>query len=181
MAKSLSEQLLGAGLVDQKKAKQAQQEKRKQTRVQHKLKQPPADETQARLAQERAAKAERDRALNQQRRDADNLKAMRAQVRQMLEHSGIRADGDIRFNFNDPRSNKIKSLYVSARQQNQLAQGQLAVCSDNDHYVLVPRNIADKIAQRFQEAVIFLADYKNDVPAEDDPYKDYPVPDDLMW
>lgn len=181
MAKSLAEQLLGAGLVDQKKAKKAQQEKRKETRAQHKLKQPPADETQARLAKERAAKAERDRALNQQRLAAENLKAMHAQVRQMLEHSGIKSDGDIRFNFNDPRSNRIKSLYVSAKQQNQLAQGQLAVCSDSEHYVLVPRNIADKIAQRFQEAVIFLADYKNDTLADDDPYKDYPVPDDLMW
>ena len=181
MAKSLADQLLGAGLVDQKKAKQAQQKTCKETRIQHKLKQPPVDQTQARLAQERAAKAERDRELNQQRRDAENLKAMHAQVRQMLEHSGIKSDGDIRFNFNDPRSNKIKSLYVSARQQNQLAQGQLAVCSDDHQYVLVPRNIADKIAQRFQEAVIFLADYKNDTPTEDDPYKDYPVPDDLMW
>lgn len=181
MAKSLAEQLLGAGLVDQKKAKQAQQEKRKDTRAQHKLKKPPADETQARLAKERADKAERDRALNQQRLAAENLKAMRAQVRQMLDHSGVKADGDIRFNFNDPRNNKIKSLYVSAKQQNQLAQGQLAVCSDNEHYVLVPRNIADKIAQRFQEAVMFVADYKKDSLAEDDPYKDYPVPDDLMW
>ena len=45
----------------------------------------------------------------------------------------------------------------------------------------MPRNIADKIAERFEEAVIFLADYKNDIPAEDDPYKDYPIPDDLMW
>lgn len=141
MAKSLSEQLLGAGLVDKKKAKQAQQEKRKETRAQHKLKQPAADQTQTRLAQERAAKAERDRALNQQRRDVENLKAMRAQVRQMLEHSGIKSDGDIRFNFNDPRSNKIKSLYVSARQQNQLAQGQLAVCSETDQYVLVPLSL----------------------------------------
>jgi len=181
MAKSLSEQLLGAGLVDQKKAKQAQQEKRKQTRAQHKLKQPPADETQARLAKERAAKAEHDRELNQQRLAAENIKAMRAQVKQMLDHSGVTADGDIRFNFNDPRSNKIKSLHVSARQQTQLAQGQLAICSDSERYVLVPRNIADKIAQRFQEAVMFVADYNNDTLADDDPYKDYPVPDDLMW
>jgi uncharacterized protein YaiL (DUF2058 family) len=181
MAKSLSEQLLGAGLVDQKKAKQAQQEKRKQTKAQHKLKKPPADENQTRLAKERAAKTEHDRTLNQQRLAAENLKAMRAQVRQMLEQSGIRGDGDIRFNFNDPRSNKIKSLYVNTIQQNQLAQGQVTVCSDNEHYVLVPRNIADKIAQRFQEAVIFVADYRNDTPEDDDPYKDYPVPDDLMW
>lgn len=181
MAKSLAEQLLGAGLVDQKKAKKAQQEKRKETRVQHRLKQPPVDETQARLAKERADKAERDRTLNQKRLAAENLKAMHAQVRQMLDHSGIQSDGDIRFNFNDPRSNKIKSLYVNSKQQNQLAQGQLAVCSDGEQYVLVPRNIADKIAQRFQEAVIFIADYKNDIPDDDDPYKDYPVPDDLMW
>ena len=58
MAKSLADQLLKAGLVDQKKVKNAQKEQRKQSK-QPKQKKGAAtvDETQARLAQQRAEKA----------------------------------------------------------------------------------------------------------------------------
>jgi uncharacterized protein len=181
MAKSLADQLLGAGLVDQKKVQKAKQEKRKETRQQHKSKTVLPDETQVRLAQERAEKAERDRKLNLQRVEAEQQKAMRAQVKQMLEHSGITISGEIRFNFTDPRNKKIKQMYVSKQVQEQLASGLLAICADGQRYILVPRNIADKIAERFADAIIFLADKASDAQAEDDPYKDYPVPDDLMW
>lgn len=181
MAKSLADQLLGAGLVDQKKAQKAKQEKRKESRQQHKSKTVVADETQVRLAQERAEKAERDRQLNQQRVDAEQQKAMRAQVKQMLVHSGIVVNGEIRFNFTDARNKKIKQMYVSKQVQEQLVSGLLAICADSERFVLVPRNIADKIAERFADAIIFLADKASDAQADDDPYKDYPVPDDLMW
>lgn len=181
MAKSLADQLLGAGLVDQKKAQKAKQEKRKETRQQHKSKTVVPDENQARLAKERAEKVERDRQLNLQRVEVERQKAMRAQVKQMLDHSGLKPEGDIRFNFTDPRNKKIKQMYVSKKVQDQLAAGLLAICSDDERYVLVPRNIADKIAERFADAVIFLVDKASDANADDDPYKDYPVPDDLMW
>jgi uncharacterized protein len=72
-------------------------------------------------------------------------------------------------------------MYVSKKVQDQLAAGLLAICADDERYVLVPRNIADKIAERFADAVIFLADRATDANVDDDPYKDYPVPDDLMW
>lgn len=180
MAKSLADQLLGAGLVDQKKAKQVKQEKRKQTRQQHKG-QVGADDTQARLERQRAEKAERDRQLNQQRQQAEQAKAMRAQVRQMLQQSRIHAAGDVRFSFTDPTVNKIKQLYVTEQIQNQLARGKLAICADGDGYVVVPKNVADKIAERFAAAVIFLADNQANQPEDDDPYKDFPIPDDLMW
>ncbi|ALO47152.1 DUF2058 domain-containing protein [Pseudohongiella spirulinae] len=182
MAKSLADQLLKAGLVDQKKVKNAQKEQRKQSK-QPKQKKGAAtvDETQARLAQQRVEKAERDRLLNLQRVEAERQKAMRAQIRQMLDHSGFRSQGDIRFNFTDPASKKIKQIYVTQKEQDQLAKGVLAICQNDDKYVLVPRNIADKIAERFGEAVVFLAAKNESDTAEDDPYKDYPVPDDLMW
>lgn len=181
MAKSLADQLLGAGLVDDKKVKQAKKEKRKQTRQQHKGVAAETDETQARLQQQREEKAERDRQLNLKRQEEENAKAMRAQVHQMLQQSKIHASGDVRFSFTDDRIKKIKQLYVTAQVQNQLARGKLAICADDEEYIVVPKNVADKIAERFAEAIIFLADNQPDTPEEDDPYKDFPIPDDLMW
>jgi uncharacterized protein len=181
MSKSLADQLLGAGLVDPKKAKKARQQQRKQSKQQKHSKTDVPDETKQRLAQQREAQAERDRQLNQQRVEAERQKAMRAQVRQMLEHSGIRADGDVRFNFTDPVSKKIKHTYVNRKQQDQLAAGMLAICADGDKFVIVPGNIADKIAERFADAVVFRVDKREDTDDEDDPYKDHPIPDDLMW
>ena len=78
-------------------------------------------------------------------------------------------------------SRKIKQMYVSAAVQEQLARGQLAICADDESFVLVPRVVADKIAERDASVIIFLADPQKQALAEDDPYKDFPIPDDLMW
>lgn len=177
MAKSLAEQLLGAGLVDKKKMDKVRKEKRKGKKTADTV----AADIQARLLQERAQQIARDRELNQQRVEQDRARAIAAQVKQMLQHSRQRVDGDIRFSFTDPRSNRIKHLYVNLAMQNQLARGQLAICIDDDNYVLVPRVVADKIRERLPAAVIFLADPNQDAVAEDDPYRDFPIPDDLMW
>ena len=180
MAKSLADQLKGAGLVNDQKAKKIQAEKRKQKKQQLKG-QAEADDTQARLQQQRAEKAERDRQLNQQRKAAEDAKAMQAQARQMLQQNRQPVDGEIQFNFTDKRINKIKRIYVSADIQEQLAKGRLAICATDDDYVVVPKNIAEKVAERFPEALIFLADPKAEELDEDDPYKEFPIPDDLMW
>jgi uncharacterized protein YaiL (DUF2058 family) len=177
MAKSLAEQLLGAGLTDKKKVEKARKEKRQQNKVRSGV----VDDTQLRLQQERAAQVERDRQLNLKRLEEERAKAIRAQVKQMLQQSRQKSDGEIRFSFTDPRNKKIKQMYVSAAIQDQLACGQLAICADSEEFVLVPRVVADKIAERQTEAVIFLVDQKVDQHAEDDPYKDFPIPDDLMW
>jgi uncharacterized protein YaiL (DUF2058 family) len=47
--------------------------------------------------------------------------------------------------------------------------------------VLVPAEVADKLMERDASVVIFRAEKIKDQPDEDDPYKDYVVPDDLMW
>ena len=177
MAKSLAEQLLGAGLTDKKKVEKARKEKRQKNKVRSGT----VDDTQQRLQQERAVQVERDRQLNLKRLEEERAKAIRAQVKQMLKQSRQKPNGEIRFSFTDPRNKRIKQMYVSAAIQDQLARGQLAICADGEEFVLVPRVVADKIAERQAEAVIFLADQKSEHPSEDDPYKDFPIPDDLMW
>lgn len=179
MAKSLADQLLGAGLVDDKKAKQVKHQKRKQQKQELKG-EIEADDTPQRLEQQRREKAERDRALNRQRQAEEEAKAMQAQARQMLVQNRQPVDGDIRFNFTDHRINKIKRIYVSKDIQDHLAAGKLAICADGDEYFVVPRAIADKVAERFAEAVVFVADNSQNSD-EYDPYEEFPIPDDLMW
>lgn len=181
MSKSLAEQLLGAGLVDEKKIKKARQEKRKQKK---KIKSGQAVEDnsqQEALARKREEQRERDRQLNLERQAQADEKARMAQVLDMLEQSQQPTKGDIRFNFNDPRSNVIKSLYVDSTMQKHLANGKLAICAYEESYYVVPVHVADKVAERYAASVLFIADDSQQEPDEDDPYKDYQIPDDLMW
>ena len=47
-------------------------------------------------------------------------------------------------------------------------------------YALVPKPVAEKIAER-DSACVVLLNRPPEQPDEADPYADYPIPDDLMW
>lgn len=185
MGKSLADQLLSAGLVDAKRVKQAQQEKRKEQKHQPKGGQSAYDEQRKQAEAARAAKAEQDRLLNEKRLQAERDKEIRLQVRQILQQHAVPADGEIRFNFKDASTGKIRYLFVTENQQNQLASGQLLICASGKRAVLVNRETADRVRERLPAAVLFDAtalcntsDKNNDI---DDAYKDFPIPDDLVW
>lgn len=181
MGKSLADQLLGAGLVDEKKVKKARQEKRK---VHKQLRSGVAvevDNSAERIAADKAAQVERDKALNLERQQREQQKAMRAQALQMLEQHELSCEGDVTFNFVDPHTNKVKQVLVDARTQKHLSQANLAICLLRERYIVVPRNIAEKAAERFADVLIYIAPDHDQQVDEDDPYKDYQIPDDLMW
>ena len=176
---SLQEQLLKAGIVDKKKAKQVEQEKRKQTKQSHK------GHTQVNEAKELAKKAlaektARDREINRQREAKAELKAIAAQIRQLIEVNRIdRQGGETSYQFTD--GTKIKKIYVSPLLHNQLSKGLIAVVRLNEQYELVPAVIADKINQRDESIVLVQNQANKDTTDEDDYYADYKIPDDLMW
>jgi uncharacterized protein YaiL (DUF2058 family) len=173
---SLQDQLLKAGLADARKARKAEHEKRRDARD-------PAAGSSRQLAQQALAeKAERDRALNQALEQQKAAKALAAQVRQLAEaHRIARTDGEVAYQFTDHR--KIRKLYVTAAQQAQLARGQIAIVRLDAAYELVPAVVAEKIRTRDAGAVVVLnVRTPGDAnAAEDDPYADYKIPDDLMW
>lgn len=180
---SLQEQLLKAGLADEKKSKKALKQKRQQQKVARKSKQTVVDETKIAAEKALAEKAERDRALNQQREAKALEKAIGAQIKQLIEMNKISdTKGDIGYNFTD---GTIKKLYVTKPVQDQLSNGRLAIVkwldSQKAHYEIVPAIVADKIAQRDASFVVLLNDKSQEVIDEDDPYADFPIPDDLMW
>jgi hypothetical protein len=176
---SLKDQLLKAGIVDSKKAKQIDKEKRKEARSQPKG-HARVDETreQARLAQ--VKKAERDRELNRQQQAQNEKRAIQAQIVQLIRMNRIeRVAGDVAYQFTDGR--KIKKIYVTPQLQDELSRGRLAIARLDDSYELLPAAAARKIMQRDEEAIILLNTSEPAAVGEEDPYAEYKIPDDLMW
>jgi len=175
---SLQDQLLKAGLVDEKKANKAKKAKHQQAKKKQKNKIETVDE--AKLAAERAQaeKVERDRQLNLQRKAEAERKALAAQVRQLIEMNRQPADGDIAYSFTD--GSLVKNLYVTETQQRQLSNGRLCIVKLDEGYELIPTSVAEKIRQR-DETTEILSNQPTETPDEDDPYAEFQVPDDLMW
>jgi uncharacterized protein YaiL (DUF2058 family) len=127
-------------------------------------------------------KIERDRELNRQRDLELQQKAIAAQIKQLIEnHRQAKGagNGDVEYNFTDGKL--IKKMRVSPLVLEQIARGLLAVVKLGEGYELVPRIVADKIAQRDDKFVVVANTKQDNKVDEDDPYKDYVIPDDLMW
>jgi len=179
---SLQDQLLKAGLIDAKKAKQANKDKRKETNVARRSAEPVVDELKQAAEQARLDKAERDRELNRQQTAQLEQRAIAAQIRQLIENhrqSKGAGQGDVEYNFTDGKL--IKKIRVSPKVLEQIVRGILAVVKLGEGYELVPRVVADKIAERDEKAVLVANVKASQQADEDDPYKDYVIPDDLMW
>ncbi|MDP5210759.1 DUF2058 domain-containing protein [Microbulbifer sp. 2205BS26-8] len=176
---SLQDQLLQAGLVDKKKAKQVSREKRKQQKVAKKSTEIQIDETKLAVQQARTDKMARDRALNTQRDAAAQQKAIAAQIKQLVDNNRqSHGNGEIAYNFTFDK--KVKTIYVTEALYEHLITGRLVIVAMEQRFDLVPRVIADKIAERNSDIVVKPAETINP-DGEDDPYADFKIPDDLMW
>ncbi|MGI9285484.1 MAG: DUF2058 domain-containing protein [Pseudomonadales bacterium] len=185
---TLQDQLLKAGLVDDKKVKKVQKDKRKAAKVQRHSKEQVVDEARVNAEQARAEKVRRDSALNAELNAAAERKALTAQIKQLIKMNRqakieAGAEGDIAYNFTD--GSKIKKMYVSEDIQRQLSRGRLAIVKLNEAYELVPAGVAEKIALRDASYIIAQNSRDNNQPregdADDDPYAEFKIPDDLMW
>lgn len=181
---SLQEQLLKAGLVDEKKLARAKQQKdaqAKQMRQQRGKKKQRSNAAGQRPADK---KAERDRELNRQRQQQAREKELAAQARQLIVDNRLdRSRGEHPYGFVYKR--KVKKMYVTDTQKTQLSRGQLAIATyvapDGRKFELVPVTVAEKLAERDASCLVPI-----DAPAdsdrdENDPYAGYEVPDDLTW
>ncbi|HJW27463.1 MAG TPA: DUF2058 domain-containing protein [Rhodocyclaceae bacterium] len=176
---SLQDQFLKAGLVDKKKVKQVNQEKSKQKKDERRTGVQSVDEARLAALETQRRNAERARELNAQRDAAARQKAIQAQIVQMVQQSRqSKGGGDIAYNFT--HDNKIKRLYVSARVQADLVAGRLAIVCLGESSELVPRVVADKIAER-DASIVVRVNKANTEPDADDPYADYKIPDDFTW
>lgn len=180
MSLSLREQLLAAGLVTQKQVQKTEQQQRQAQHGQKKKQLPPAPDKQAAARQAQAAKAARDQELNRQQREKAERKARRAEIRQIVEQNRIpRIESEDYFNFVD--GNKIHRFAVNSDVRERILRGTLAIVRHNGFHALVPSEIAERVRERDASFVVPLKQPEAETRTADDPYKEFVVPDDLLW
>lgn len=179
MSMSLRDQLIQAGLVSEKQARAATEHKRPQ---QVSRKKPvPLTEQQRRMQQAQAEKAARDQALNRKQLEKAERRARRAEIRQLVEqHRVAPVESEDWFNFLD--GSKIKRIPVTPELRASILRGDLLIVHSDHRYDLLPAAAAERIRERDPSAVI-KADAAAEVPTTpvDAAYKDFVIPDDLMW
>ena len=179
MRNPLQEQLLKAGLVNKTRAAQVVREQAKN----HKGKTPaPPSAEQVEAKRLQAEKAERDRALAAERNAQVRANEAHAQVRQIVEAHKVKREGEIAYRFTD--GDKIRDVLVNEALRAQLASGTLVIVRHNQGYELLPRVAADKVYER-DAAMIVLDHGRGETGSgngvDDEYYKQFQVPDDLIW
>jgi uncharacterized protein YaiL (DUF2058 family) len=179
MSLSLRDQLLKAGLVNQKQAKQAGKQQQKQQRLEKKNQVDVDDAVRQAALQAQAEKLARDQELNRQQQQKAEQKARTAQVKQLIEHSRLpKIIGDDYYNFVDDK--KIKRLAVNDLMRGKLSSGSLGIVRHGGGYEVIPREAALRIQERDPRRIVLLNTPSQAADA-DDPYAAYQIPDDLMW
>jgi len=185
MSLSLREQLLKAGLVTEKQAKQAERatsgQQHRQAKGGKRTPSPPPEPTKA-AQQAQAAKLLRDQELNRKQQEKAERRARAAQLRQLVEQLRVpRPDSDDYYNFVD--DGRIRRLPVTPDLRARIVAGTLCIVRSEGHYDLVPADVIERIRERDPGAIVAspAAGAAAAAPAEDDPYKDFVVPDDLTW
>ena len=178
MSSSLRDQLIQAGLATEKQGKEVSHQQRHRGRSQPR--QPTAEEKQA-AQRAQAEKTARDQELNRQRQAKIERRARMAQIKQWIEQGRLpRVESEDRYNFVDEK--RVGFVCVDAALREKLNRGEVAIARYERGYAVVPAELASRIRERDERAVVSL----NLAPAsaaadENDPYKDFAVPDDLKW
>lgn len=147
MSMSLRDQLLKAGLVNEKQAKQATKQKQKQQRLEHKNQVDKDDSQRQAAEQAKAEKLARDQELNRQQQEKAEKKAKAAQIKQLIEGTRLpKLESDDYYNFVDAK--KVKRIAVNDLIRDKLSRGSLAIVSYDGRYEIVPRDAAVKIQER---------------------------------
>jgi uncharacterized protein YaiL (DUF2058 family) len=181
---SLRDQLLQAGLVNEQQVKEAErQAQRKQYQGQ---KQQPRSERsgptpqQVAAQKQAAAKAARDEELNRKQQQKAQRKALYAQIKELVSQNRIaRPDVEETYNFVD--GGKVRRIRADAALRDRISRGDVMLVRCEGRYELVPPAIAEKIRERDARAVVTLGQPAAIPDTVDEAYKDFVVPDDLMW
>jgi uncharacterized protein len=182
MSMSLRDQLLQAGLVNEKQAREAERQQQQQLQGRQKLpKQQRSRPSEQQLAVQQAqqVKVARDQELNRQKQHKAQRKARLAEIRQLIEQSRLpKGDGGEYYNFVD--GNKIRRIAVDASLRERLHRGEIAIARYDAGYEWVPAATAARIRERDERAIVAHGG-ATETGHSDDAYQAFDVPDDLMW
>ena len=183
MSMSLRDQQIQAGLGTKKQAKQATPPPKK---APSRHQPPPVSPEKLAALKAQAAKNARDQELNRKQQEKAAAKARRAEVKQLIEqHRLPPVVSEEHFNFAD--GTRLARVAVTPALREQLIKGTVAIVRYEGHYALVPEAAVARIRERDEHAIVT----QETAPAggagaaasaeKDDPYKDFVVPDDLVW
>ncbi len=186
MGDSLRDQLLKAGLVTEKQARQAEQQTNQQRHQQARgpKKNRPTQSAPGpspAVLKAQAEKAARDAELNRKQQEKAAARARAAEITQIIEQHKVPRVEESDDYFNFVANGKVRRMAVSPEQRERIVAGTLVIVRWGGRNELLPPEAAAQVRERHATAVISLPSGETSVPAEDDPYKDFVVPDDLKW
>jgi uncharacterized protein len=181
---SLREQLLQAGLVNEQQVRNAERQEQRKHYQGHKQQPraqrngPTPQEITARKQAE--AKAARDQELNRRQQEKAQRKALYAQIRELVSQNRI-ARPDIEESYNFIDGGKVRRIRADAALRERITRAEVVLVRCEGRYELVLPEIAEKIRERDPRAVVAPAPTATATEPVDEAYKDFVVPDDLMW
>lgn len=114
-----------------------------------------------------------------------DVHALNLRIRDLLDRNAKNdRNADLAFSF--MRENVVRRVYVTDEQRRMLAGGDLAIVGFRRRHHIVPARVADEIQALRPIVFVHRATLDDDVAATDaasadDPYRDFPIPDDLRW
>lgn len=113
------------------------------------------------------------------------VQALNLRIRALLDAHALN-DKDAETPFNFTRENVVRRVYATDEQRRGLASGALAIVGFRRRHHIVPAAVADEIHALRPIVFIHHTDPESakgggEAAGNDDPYRDFPVPDDLHW
>jgi len=179
MGNPFKDQFLKKGLVTQKQVNKAMNEQNLSRSKKGNKNPQEDDEIQKKIQQARNELAARDRERNRQLNEAAREKEIDGQIRQIIKQNLIEVEGDVSFHFVDNK--KIKKFYVAKEIVKGLSNGKMGIVKHDEQYSVVPAKAARQIQDRKAESLILLNSSEIEELDPDDPYAEFPVPDDFEW
>ena len=176
MSNSLRDQLVKAGLASKQQADAVNAKARKKRKK-------PRGKSASDIAAEKAAaeKRAKDRELSAALQAKQERAAIKGQIKVLIESAALKEyRGEEVFNY--VLGSKIRQIFVNAEIHRGLSDDRIAITRLNGNTFLVPTETADKVLGLNPDWAVARPGKADDKPgAEDDPYADYQVPDDLNW
>jgi uncharacterized protein YaiL (DUF2058 family) len=182
---ALQEQLLKAGLATEDQLKKATAKPRRPPKNKTKHSKKPARKKPSnssddlKRAYDARKKLEVDEKRNKEKLAAQR-KANRKKIRVLITNNTLnKPDAEISYRFIVGQN--IKNVHVTAEQQKQLLAAELAITFFDGKRCIIPRKIADEIAQLDPKKAVVIHSPQNEVKDGKDEYSTFEVPDDLQW
>ena len=182
MGNSLRDELLKAGLVSEERLEKPRPPKRRKTGPGKKRKTPPApSEAPATVSrhvlrenQRRTARFVRDATLGGGSVAENARKALRRKIEALVDKERLNdAQADVAYHF--VKGKRIKRIYVTQAQREQLGSGAIVVAALDGNHHLMTQSAAGQLVALAPHAVI-CSGTSSETDSEE-----HPVPDDLVW